>query len=151
MTFFGQAISHGSSVRLKRLEMHERVTASWTTDTNVVEVELEEKQLSWNRYLRGIQWFTLFQGVWTEDSTGDIPFNQTLTQSLVGKGLREVPGASYLQRATNVYGPGVSRVLRKRPGFSKIQSTTINAAGIWTGFVHLGEIADKFYGTASIV
>ena len=107
--------------------------------------------MSWNRYLRGIQWFTLFQGVWTEDSTGDIPFNQTLTQSLVGKGLREVPGASYLQRATNVYGPGVSRVLRKRPGFSKIQSTTINAAGIWTGFVHLGEIADKFYGTASIV
>ena len=106
--------------------------------------------MSWQAYMRGMNWYSLFQGAWTEESVGDTPINQMLVQGMVGRAMKSVKGASYLIRATNVYAPGVSRVLRTRPGFDKIHTTTVNAAGIWTGFVHLGEIADKFYGTVSI-
>lgn len=106
--------------------------------------------MSWNRYARYTKWYALFQGLWTEDSSSDMPQEQMLVQNLVGRGLKSVPGASYLAQANNIYGPGVSRVLRTRPGFGKINATAVNAAGIYTSLVHLGEIADKTYGTVSI-
>ena len=104
--------------------------------------------MSWSRYLKATRWYSVWGGLWTEE--GEIPTDQLLYQEMVGRSMRKVEGASYLAQANNVFAPGVSRVIRKRPGFSKINATTLNAAGIWTGFVHLGEIADKFYGTASI-
>lgn len=104
--------------------------------------------MSWYRYFKATRWYSVFGGLWTEE--GEIPTDQLLYQQMVGRDMRRVPGASYLAQATNVFAPGVSRVIRKRPGFQKINANAVNAAGIWTSFVHLGEIADKFYGTLSI-
>ena len=106
--------------------------------------------MSWNAYLKHLKWYSLFQGLWSEDSTGDIPQDQMLHQSMVGRGMRTVEGASYLAQANNIYAPGISRILRKRPGFSAVRSSAINASGVVTGMVHLGEIADEFILAVSI-
>ena len=104
--------------------------------------------MSWSRYMKATRFYSLFGGLWTEE--GEVPVDQLLFQEMVGRGMRSVKGASYLAQANNVFAPGVSRVIRKRPGFQKINTNAVNAAGIWTSFIHLGEIADAFYGTASI-
>ena len=106
--------------------------------------------MSWNRYLRYTKWYRLFPGLWTEDSGGDIPQDQILYQQMVGRAMRRVPGAMYLERATNVYAPGATSILRTRPGFEKIHATAVSSTGIFTGFVHLGEIADEFLASMSI-
>lgn len=52
--------------------------------------------------------------------------------------------------AQDVYAPNERYDLSTRPGFTKVRSTTINAAGIITGMAHQGEIADRFILTVSI-
>lgn len=106
--------------------------------------------MSWQRYARYTKWYNLWQGLWTEDSVGDIPMEQIALPSLVSRVMKEARGLSYLARASNVYSPGVSRLIRKRPGFAVVNTNAISATGIFTGFVHLGEIADKFLSTTSI-
>lgn len=93
--------------------------------------------MSWKRYSSSIVWYNLFKGVYTEQPIGDIP---------------HVPSKSttYLQTAQNVFAPGIAEVLRKRPGFTKVRASAINASGIVTGMVHLGEIADEFLLAVSI-
>ena len=104
--------------------------------------------MSWSRYMKATRFYSLWGGLWSEE--GEVPVDQLLFQEMVGRGMRSVKGASYLAQANNVFAPGVSRVIRKRPGFSQVRSTAINAAGIVTGMVHLGEIADEFILAVSI-
>lgn len=64
-----------------------------------------------------------------------------------------VPASSKAIRmvqAQNVYQPGDRTDLMTAPGFAKRDSTTINAAGIFTGGIHLGELADEEVVTVSI-
>lgn len=52
-------------------------------------------------------------------------------------------GVVQMVTAQNVYQPGNRYDLMTVPGFDARRSTTINAAGIFTGGVHLGELADE--------
>lgn len=107
--------------------------------------------MSWARYAKYTKWYDLFPGLWTNDDAGsDIPVDQLALPSLVGRTMKRAPGAMYLAQANNVFSPGASRIIRKRPGFTEVRSTAINAAGIGTGMVHLGEIADEFIVAVSI-
>ena len=107
--------------------------------------------MSWARYSKYTKWFSLFPGLWTNDDAGsDLPVDQLALPSLVGRVMKRAPGAMYLAQANNVFSPGASRIIRKRPGFTEVRSTAINAAGIGTGMVHLGEIADEFILAVSI-
>lgn len=93
--------------------------------------------MSWKKYSKSIVWYNIFKGLYTEEPIGDIPTNPK-------------KGETYLAQANNVYAPGISAVLRKRPGFSKVRATAINANGIIAGMQHLGEIADEFILGVSI-
>src|SRR3990167_4944779 len=107
--------------------------------------------MSWARYLKYTKWYSLFPGLWTNDDAGsDLPVDQLALPSLVGRVMKRAPGAMYLAQANNVFSPGASRIIRKRPGFTEVRSTAIDAAGIGTGMVHLGEIADEFILAVSI-
>lgn len=107
--------------------------------------------MSWNRYLRSTRWYSIFGGLWTEESVGDVPTDQLIVHDpTAGPTIQRVAGSMYLAQANNVYAPGISRLLRKRPGFTEVRSTAINAAGVFTSLVHLGEIADVFLMTVSI-
>ena len=106
--------------------------------------------MSYSRYLRYTQWYNIFQGLWTEDTGADLPVDHVARPSFSGRLMSAVKGATYLAQANNVYGPGVSRILRTRPGFTQVRSTAINAAGVVTGMSHLGEIADEFILAVSI-
>ena len=106
--------------------------------------------MSWVSYSRKIQWFNVFRGLWTQEPVGDVPFNSVLAGDLSESGLKNQKGSTYLAQANNVYAPGISGVVRKRPGFSKVRSTAINASGIFTGGVHLGELADEVVLAVSI-
>lgn len=100
--------------------------------------------MSWKKYSRGIKWYDIWRGLWT--AVGDVPVDLDLRNGAYHKS----PGSIYLAQATNVHSPGVSAVLEKIPGFETVRSTAINAAGIFTGGVHLGEIADETILSVSI-
>lgn len=53
-------------------------------------------------------------------------------------------------QAQDVYALGDRYDLTTRPGFTNVRATAINAAGIFTGMGHQGEIADRFLLTVSI-
>mgnify|MGYP001558459822 CR=1 FL=1 len=93
--------------------------------------------MSWSRYSKNMIWYSIFKGLWTREPVGDIPTDPKKNET-------------YLAQATNVYAPGISTVLRKRPGFTQVRSTAINASGIFTSLVHQGEIADRMLMTVSI-
>jgi len=92
--------------------------------------------VGWRAYLKDMQWYHLWQGLYTQEPVADMPRDPTT-------------GSSYLAQATNVYAPGSSRVLRKRPGFTQVRATAIVGTPAITGMVHLGEIDDEFLLAAS--
>ena len=49
-----------------------------------------------------------------------------------------------------MYAPGVSGVLRKRPGFARINTNAVAATAIATSLIHQGEMADRLLSTWSI-
>ena len=107
--------------------------------------------MSWSRFARHTKWYPIFPGLWTNDDAGsDIPTDQIALPSLVGRTMKEAAGAMYLAQATNVFSPGISRIIRKRPGFTEVRGTAINAAGIFTSLIHQGEMADRMLMTVSI-
>lgn len=93
--------------------------------------------MSWRRYSRSITWYSIWKGLYTQEPLGDIPHNPR-------------KGESFLYQANNVYAPGISTVLRKIPGFTRGRSLAVNANGIVTGMVHMGEISDEFLLSVSI-
>jgi hypothetical protein len=93
--------------------------------------------MSWKRFSNSIVWYSVFKGLYTQEPVADMPQD--------GR-----KGECYLAQANDVYAPGISAVLKKRPGFTKVRSTTINVAGAVTGMVHMGEIADEFLLSVSI-
>lgn len=96
--------------------------------------------MSWKKYSANLRWYNVFRGVWSREPLGDIPYGKNSDGEM----------ACYLARATDVYAPGISAVLRKRPGFARINTSAIAATAICTSLIHQGEMADRLLSTWSI-
>lgn len=84
--------------------------------------------------------FDILGGLNTLDNPADI--QQDPRQ--VHLGLEDPRFPLHMAQANDVYAPTTRTDLSTRPGFQTVRSNTINASGVFTSFVHLGEIADRF-------
>src|SRR3990167_607537 len=85
--------------------------------------------------------FSVLGGLNSVDNAADIP---------QGPHDENWDGILRMAQANNVFSPQKRYDLQTRPGMADVRSTAINAAGIFTGMVHMGEIADKFLMAVSI-
>lgn len=91
--------------------------------------------------------YSILGGLNSLDTPADIRQDPVNTEL----GLEDPRFPVEMAQANNVFAPTTRADLQTRPGFTEVRSTAINAAGIFTSFAHLGEIADEFLITVSIV